>query len=122
VIQYIDFAWPSYHEQFTLVNQTPVTSSEPNPASARLSLAVLWIDIGKRSKAMRLELKEAQSLQIPVVRVSPASVDSMDSNILSPPAVVFRVSSIELPESVAREILRLLRLGRRDDEVAPAVE
>jgi len=75
VLQYSDFDWPYYIRRWPAHGIHPealtleYSHAVDNPGAVRAASILLWLDIGKTSPPMRLELEIARQAHIPVVRL-----------------------------------------------------
>jgi len=107
LIQYTDFEWPTYAHRIMGPSQNIYPWPNCNPQSVGMAKVLLWLDFGQTSYAMRLELKEAKRLGLPLVHVS--LQDRLDVMTVGEVGGQDReVQRSAVPEAVAQELKRVL--------------
>jgi hypothetical protein len=115
VLQYSDFDWPSYNRRWPAGGQgysdampEPYWQAIPNPGAVRAASILVWLDIGKTSKPMQLELETARQAHIPLVRLHPVGAGA-ESIEVSQGSHIYGTATLEtipaLTVSVLEEIL-----------------
>lgn len=99
VLQYTDFKWPDYHHYLTGTGN-PAVGRVPNPGAVAIADAVLWLDIGEQSKAMKSELDEARKLDRMIIRLAYCLGSGKDFMLESESGILTRVPKTEVPRCV----------------------
>jgi hypothetical protein len=107
LLQYTDFEWPTYVHRIMGPSQNAYPLPNSNPQSVAKAKALLWLDFGQTSDAMRSELEEAKRLGLPRVHVSLRDrPDVMAVGEVGGQARDVQRSAV--PEAVVQELKRVL--------------
>jgi hypothetical protein len=111
VLQYSDFDWPYYQERWPAGGQgysetmpEAYSQAAPNPSAVRAATILVWLDIGRTSKAMQLELDTARQAHIPVVRLHRLS-DGSESIAVSRGSQIRCTGTVETVAELAASVL-----------------
>jgi hypothetical protein len=111
VLQYSDFAWPYYNKRWPAGGQgysenlpEPYSQSRSNPDAVRAASILVWLDIGKNSPAVQLELETARQAQIPVVCLHSLN-DCSETIVVSRGAHIYCTATFETAVESAVSVL-----------------
>lgn len=119
VLQYSDFEWATYSETVTPVHKSPIViKHKNNPQVVAMANVVLWLDIGKQSKAMKAELNEASKRRLKVVRLGECSTDHDDFIIETGGGMPNYVRKTDAPEYLGDLLRQIVSDQMRSKDLA----
>lgn len=112
LLQYTNFEWPVYRHSLSRMNSEAVLEEVPNPKAVAMGDAVLWLDIGEQSKAMRLELDEARALGRMIVHLTYYQGGGNDFMVEAESGILKRIPKSDVPECV-RDLFHLFFISKQ---------